>query len=368
MESFLGLDAREQELTFSLMEALTSSLDLSQVLSRAYEVLSRLLSADYAAICISKPGRLAEYDWMVAALPPEHFTRYRQLPAEDFVREAVLRHPNMVLRDTELITRGGVGHSLYQRCRELGMPLEHVMAVLLDMGHDWHGGFMLYRDRRQPFSERDRALLRRVTPMLTSTVRNCRLLGEAHRMVDEAQGRDWMLEKLLQLQGVESIVLAPPYMERMRTPGATALLDRWFPADQRGPHGLPTVLMDRLDLLTSGREMGGTDRDTWVKEEPEKGQSLRVTFVPLPEQNGIRLWGLLLQEVRHQVPVPAAWRKKLTVREVEVVECVLKGWDNQIIAEHLECSIGTVKKHLQRIFDKLGVDSRKALQHLAHWR
>jgi DNA-binding NarL/FixJ family response regulator len=55
----------------------------------------------------------------------------------------------------------------------------------------------------------------------------------------------------------------------------------------------------------------------------------------------------------------------LTQREVQVAECVLRGWDNQLIKEHLKCSLGTVKKHLQRVFDKLGVDSRAALIHKA---
>ncbi|QSQ21863.1 response regulator transcription factor [Pyxidicoccus parkwayensis] len=31
----------------------------------------------------------------------------------------------------------------------------------------------------------------------------------------------------------------------------------------------------------------------------------------------------------------------------------------------MKCSLGTVKKHLQRVFDKLGVSSRAALLHHA---
>jgi len=43
------------------------------------------------------------------------------------------------------------------------------------------------------------------------------------------------------------------------------------------------------------------------------------------------------------------------------VSYVLKGWDNQLIAGHLGLALGTVKKHLQNIFDELGMDSRTAL-------
>jgi DNA-binding CsgD family transcriptional regulator len=351
MESLLDLDSREQKLTFDLMEVLTSSLELSEVLSRAYEVLSKLLTADYAAICISKPGRLADYDWMVAAMPPEYFTRYHELAPEDFVREAVMRHPNLVLRDTEMLPREELERSLlYRRCRELGMPLEHVMAVLLDVGRDWHGGFMLYRDRRQPFSDRERALMQRLTPLLTNTVAKCRQVGEATE-------HNSMLEHLLRLHNVESLILTPTGTERVRTPGVTALLEAWFKGDERGAGGLPTVLVERLRVLASGRKVAG--EGDIVRTVGEK--SLRVNFIPLPGQGSSRLWGLLLKEVSDWKHVPPFWRDLLTQREVEVTECVLQGWDNELIAEHLKCSKGTVKKHLQRVFDAMGVSSRGAL-------
>ncbi len=358
MDSLLSLDSREQALTFDLMEALTSSLDLTEVLSRAYDVLSQLLAADYAAICVSRPGRPADYEWMVARMPPEYFARHDEMAHSDFVRGAVVRQPNMVLRDSETVQQREELESsvLYQRCRELGMPLEHVMAVLLDTGHDWHGGFMLYRDRLHPFSDRERALLQRLTPLLARTVRNCRVMGETR------SGR-WMLESLLRRRGSECLVVAPPSTELMRTDGATAVLDAWFPPSERGSHGLPLALVERLEGLTRGGLPVLPAQDTWECEGPEK--NLRVTFVPLPEQGSRRLWALLLEEVPHAVPVPGVWRERLTKREVEVVARVLRGWDNQTIAEDLGCKLGTAKKHMQRIFDKLGVDNRSTLLHIA---
>jgi DNA-binding CsgD family transcriptional regulator len=355
MESSQELDAREQELTFELMDALTSSQDLSEVLTRVYGVLSRLLAADYAAICISKPGRLADYEWLVAAMPPEYFERYHELAAEDFVRQAVMRQPHLALRDTshEEVEQSLAGHGT----RELGMPLDHMMAVLLDVGRDWHGGFMLYRDRRQPFSDQERALMQRITPVLTRIVRHCRQMGE-----EKERGK--ILEHLIRLQGVETITVSLPAAERMRTPGATKLLEAWFTPEERGPRDLPAALLERLELLASGRKHGGIEPgNTWLREGLEK--SLRVTFVPIPEQGNGRLWAMLFQEVANWATVPHAWRDLLTQREQQVAECVLRGWDNQLIKEHLKCSLGTVKKHLQRVFDKLGVDSRAALIHKA---
>lgn len=357
-EGRLHLDSREQELTLQLLEALSSSLTLSEVLSRAHVQLSQLLPADYAALCVSDPEQPGGYEWAVAEMPAEFFSRYHEFANEDFVRQAVASRPNVVLRDSEMVTRPELeGSLMYRRCRELGMPLEHVMAVLLDMRHAWHGGITLYRDRPKPFSKRDQALLQRLTPVLTSTVRNCRMLGEVSR-------RGALLESLFHHQGAESVVLRPPGTELMRTARATALLERWFAPIERGPGGLPGVLSEQLARLASdGGQVNGAS-DTWTRSGP--GVDLRVAFVPLPEDRGSpRPWALVLQEVRHTVPLPEPWRQQLTEREAEVVGCALRGWDNQLIAEELGCSVGTVKKHLQRVFDKLGVDSRAALLHRA---
>ncbi len=95
------------------------------------------------------------------------------------------------------------------------------------------------------------------------------------------------------------------------------------------------------------------------------GGRLQASFVPLPEVQGRRPWALVLKEVTDGVALPAAWRERLTEREAQVAGCVLKGWDNQLVADELGCTLATVKKHLQRVFDKLGVSSRAALMHLA---
>jgi DNA-binding CsgD family transcriptional regulator len=218
---------------------------------------------------------------------------------------------------------------------------------------------MLYREGHQSFSDRERALLQRITPFLTARIRDCRMLSEV-------AGRGQLLEELFRHQGTESIVLAPPSTEVMRTAHATALLEKWFEPHERRCHGLPQILVEQLARLVddSGAQGRGVP-DSWNRTGLMG--SLKVTFVRLPEHAGRKLWALMLQEVAHGrgLLLPSAWRKGLTPRQVEVVEGVLRGWDNQLIAEHLGCSLATVKKHLQHIFDKLGVSSRTALLSMA---
>jgi len=56
---------------------------------------------------------------------------------------------------------------------------------------------------------------------------------------------------------------------------------------------------------------------------------------------------------------------KLTLREAEVLYWVVKGKINRDIADILGASPATVKKHLERIFAKLGVETRTAAAGMA---
>jgi DNA-binding CsgD family transcriptional regulator len=55
----------------------------------------------------------------------------------------------------------------------------------------------------------------------------------------------------------------------------------------------------------------------------------------------------------------------LTPRELEVVQCILRGLSNREIAEHFEVSPRMVAFYLYRIMDKLGVSSHAELALLA---
>ena len=52
--------------------------------------------------------------------------------------------------------------------------------------------------------------------------------------------------------------------------------------------------------------------------------------------------------------------ERLTTREAEIIELVAAGLTNAAIAERLWVSPGTVKKHLDNIYARLGVANRAA--------
>jgi DNA-binding NarL/FixJ family response regulator len=54
-----------------------------------------------------------------------------------------------------------------------------------------------------------------------------------------------------------------------------------------------------------------------------------------------------------------------TAKEEAVLTRVSEGWTNQQIAQHLNCSEGSVKAILQQLFSKLGVRKRAQIVRMA---
>jgi ATP/maltotriose-dependent transcriptional regulator MalT len=67
------------------------------------------------------------------------------------------------------------------------------------------------------------------------------------------------------------------------------------------------------------------------------------------------LWELFLDSQRRLGRVP-----KLTAREWEVLRLADQGLGNRDIARELFVSVGTVRKHLEHIFDRTGTRTRGA--------
>lgn len=174
-----------------LKDALGSSLDIHEVMQLAYPLLLEAVGAEHASLGITAPGQRDQFEWLSYNLPPAFFEGYAEMAPHDFVLRAVVGAPKLVLRDSEMVTRAELeSNVMHRRARDLGRPLEHVMAVMLQANDVWSGGLALYRSRRRPFSDRDRAVLQELTPALTNAVRNCRLFAEvARRALPEPAAR-----------------------------------------------------------------------------------------------------------------------------------------------------------------------------------
>jgi len=113
-------------------------------------------------------------------------------------------------------------------------------------------------------------------------------------------------------------------------------------------------------------------REGWVRSVPEAGDSA----VPLPAgrrlvarhmgESGFSEAMLLLRAERvDAVGAPRQPEVPLTPRETEVLSWLAKGKTNRDIADILGMSPRTVNKHLEHIFEKLGVETRSAATAIA---
>lgn len=358
MSDGMVLRGREQRMVQDLIIALGASLDLHAVLKDAFRLLLPLVDADYGALATPRSERADEYEWIVQDLPPAFLGSYEEMAPHDFVRSSVLSKINVVVRDSEMIDRRALEQNMmYHRAREVGSPLEHVMAVMLRAGSGFQSGLSLYRDRRRPFTEREQRILQQLTTPIANAVHNCRFFAKVER-------RSTLLEMLLGSGRDAIVVVRPPAQEIDRTASATALLDAWFTPVERGAGGLPRALLDGLAAARAARAPGQVG--AWTKVRERDAADLEVAFFPVPEPVGEPSWALRLRVVSRASPAAVRWQSRLTQanltkKEQDVVSGMLAGWDNALIAQELDCKLNTVKKHATRIFDKLGVGDRKKL-------
>lgn len=158
-----------------------------------------------------------------------------------------------------------------------------------------------------------------------------------------------------------------------QTPLARDLLHRYFggldpqaPVLQDAPDTVTQWLRRQVDLLNGAAFMPGTtEPPRMVVEQGAR----RLTF-RLHEQAGDSEgggdWLLVMRESSDVAAIDAmSLSFKLTAREAEVLYWVVKGKINRDIADILGASPATIKKHLERVFAKLGVETRTAAAGMA---
>ncbi len=96
------------------------------------------------------------------------------------------------------------------------------------------------------------------------------------------------------------------------------------------------------------------------------GHAPRRLLVALHEQTGDGEWLVVMRERSDRAVIDAlAAAFKLTAREAEVLYWVAKGKTNRDIGDIFGTSPATVKKHLEHVFEKLGVETRNAAASMA---
>jgi DNA-binding response OmpR family regulator/DNA-binding CsgD family transcriptional regulator len=140
-----------------------------------------------------------------------------------------------------------------------------------------------------------------------------------------------------------------------QTPLARKLLQQYFGDDQVAPQ-LLRWLEEQSALAAQGHE----------PKPLALRRDARQLVLSLQERTSDEDWLIVMREVSDTAVVEAMMQSfKLTLREAEVLYWVAKGKTNRDIGDILGSSPATVKKHLEHVYEKLGVETRTAAANLA---
>lgn len=147
-----------------------------------------------------------------------------------------------------------------------------------------------------------------------------------------------------------------------QTPLARKLLQDYFGEALPGASSgeVPRQLLNWLQAQSGVAALG----------QPPKPLALvsgaKQLIVNLQERTSDEDWLIVMREVSDTAVVEAMMQSfRLTLREAEVLYWVVKGKTNRDIGDILGSSPATVKKHLEHVYEKLGVETRTAAAGLA---
>ncbi|MEO8155606.1 MAG: response regulator transcription factor [Rhizobacter sp.] len=142
-----------------------------------------------------------------------------------------------------------------------------------------------------------------------------------------------------------------------QTPLARQLMHTYFAV---APGQVPELLLEWLREQSALGAQGREPKPLTISRE-----SRQLVF-SLQERTSDDDWLMVMREVSDAAVVDAVLQAfKLTMREAEVLYWVVKGKTNRDIGDILGSSPATVKKHLEHVFEKLGVETRNAAASLA---
>jgi DNA-binding CsgD family transcriptional regulator len=204
-------------------------------------------------------------------------------------------------------------------------------------------GVALNRDRRD-FSERDKRVLNLFRPQALQAYRNSVAYSRSQRILAS-------FERVTEGDNDGLLLCDRRGRVEYATARASDVVDRWFRADSASPGSIPAELSQWMAARPPPAARSGP---AWPLVLARNGSRLVVRCLPGPDGWGSVLLFTELASPRRE----ALMRLGLTARQAEVLVLVAQGLTNGRVAERLGISARTVDKHVQLVFDKLGVENR----------
>lgn len=200
----------------------------------------------------------------------------------------------------------------------------------------------------EDFSERDKAMLDAVRPHLSQAWRTA---GDRERL----QALAGAATSAVGEQGWTVILLSDPPEEM--TPGALAILERYFGPPRAGQF-FPEPVQQWLAAMAEPVPTGSPIEIRRPLDASLDGRRAVLRYLA-PQQS--HPGAIVIREEPRLEQRQRLESLALTAREAEIVRLVTLGEPNASIARKLNISPGTVKKHLDNVYEKLGVHGRGPL-------
>jgi DNA-binding CsgD family transcriptional regulator len=233
---------------------------------------------------------------------------------------------------------------IYQQFLRL-LDTEDQMMLFLPNGGQLDpmvSGFILNRPQCT-FTERDRLILNLLRPHLFQAYTNAQQHHQLQQHLDQLQQS---------INHLSLIILDTEGEVKWVTPQALIWLEAYFPKPTstfRLPDSLWSWVKCQTKALTDAT---GPSKPCWPLTIERGTQRLVIRLVLQPDR-----YQLMLEE-QTQPSLHSLDLLGLSQRETEVLGCLMQGLDNQAIALKLSIGISTIRKHLENIYRKFGVQSR----------
>jgi DNA-binding CsgD family transcriptional regulator len=327
-----ALSGRDLRAALEFVHTVSAVEDVDAFADATMRGLAELVRCDYVSYVETNPGSgraMAMTEPREAMFADAPAALARNLDGHPLVRYYSATGEIRALKMSDFLTdRQFRSSRLYD---ELFKPAEtyYLLSAVLPMPAGLVVGFSLHR-RTRDFTERDRALLDLLEPHLVQAYERS-LLRAAVGALDEAATNG---EPGLLVLGRDGAWL-------WASTGVEATLARHFGRSPRG--ALPRAI------------------EAWLAAECATplvtvydGRRLRIDSL------GARPAALLLTEHATRPSHEALARLGLSRRQAEVLGLLACGQTNSEIARRLSVTPGTVKRHLEGIYSKLGVHTRAA--------
>lgn len=260
-----------------------------------------------------------------------------------------------VVRMTDLISPQDLWKTRFYR--EIMKPNGIAWSMVLgtDLLSGVGCGFSLRRALGRPdFSDRDKAVLIALRPYIETALRN----AVTYAKMDKTAA---LLEELFRREDRGLVVADADGTVRLANLKAGGLLGP-LPCAEGNESGssrmrLPGEIGAMLATV-DGRPVRGCTTS-------EDGRPLSLRIEPQEAADGERLFLIEIEEDAAEAAREALKGLGLPCREIEVAELAALGRSNAEIGLALYISEETVKVHMKRIFEKLGIGTRTAL--IARW-